>query len=71
MEDNECFYELKSAYNDKVVTIKFNAPITFNDVVDNIQGFLYACGWSEETIKEHIKTHDDMWTEGQKEKKDE
>ena len=67
MLENDYYYELKYVYNDKVVTVKFNGEKTFNDVVENIKDFLKSTGWREDTIKEHIKTDDDMWEEAEKE----
>ena len=70
MLENDYYYELKYVYNDKVVTVKFNGEKTFNDVVENIKDFLKSTGWREDTIKEHIKTDDDMWEEAEKEKEE-
>ena len=70
MLENDYYYELKYVYNDKVVTVKFNGEKTFNDVVENIKDFLKSTGWREDTIKEHIKTDDDMWQEAEKEKEE-
>ena len=71
LENNDYKYDLKYTYKDKVCTISFNGEITFNQLVSNLQDFLYSCGWSEKTVKEYIKTDEDMWEESEKEKKDE
>ena len=68
MLENEYYYELKYVYKDKVVSMKFNGEQTLNQIVENIQDFLKSTGWREDTIKEHIKTDDDMWQESEKEK---
>lgn len=70
MLDNDYKYELKYTYKDKVCTISFNGEITFNQLVSNIQDFLYSCGWSEDTVKRQIKTEEDMWEESEKENKE-
>jgi len=60
MLENDYYYELKYVYNDKVVTVKFNGEKNFNEVVENIQDFLKSAGWQEDTVKEHIKTNEDI-----------
>ena len=70
MLENEYYYELKYVYKDKVVSMKFNGEQTLNQIVENIQDFLKSTGWREDTIKEHIKTDDDMWQEAEKEKEE-
>lgn len=60
MLENEYYYELKYVYKDKVITVKFNGEKTFNEVVENIQDFLKSAGWREDSIKEHIKTDEDI-----------
>ena len=70
MLENEYYYELKYVYKDKVVSMKFNGEKTLNQIVENIQDFLKSTGWREDTIKEHIKTDDDMWQESEKEKEE-
>lgn len=67
MLENEYYYELKYVYKDKVVSMKFNGEQTLNQIVENIQDFLKSAGWREDTIKEHIKTDDDMLQEAEKE----
>lgn len=68
MLENDYKYELKYTYNDKVCTVSFNGEITFNQLVSNIQDFLYSCGWSEDTVKRQVKTEDDMWEESEENK---
>lgn len=60
MLENEYYYELKYVYKDKVVSMKFNGEKTLNQVIENIQDFLKSTGWREDSIKEHIKTDEDM-----------
>lgn len=71
MLENEYKYELKYTYKDKVCNISFNGEITFDQLVSNIQDFLYSCGWSEDTVKRQVKTEDDMWEESENNKDDE
>ena len=71
MLENDYKYELKYTYNDKVCSISFNGEITFDQLVSNIQDFLYSCGWSEDTVKRQVKTEDDMWEESENNKDDE
>ena len=61
MLENEYFYEFKYRYKDKVSTMTFNGETTFDQLVSNIQDFLYSCGWSEKTVKEQIKTDCDIY----------
>lgn len=60
MLENEYYYEFKYVYKDKVVSMKFNGEKTLNEVVENIQDFLKSAGWREDSIKENIKTDEDI-----------
>ena len=70
MLDNDYKYELKYTHKDKVCTVTFNGEITFDQLISNLQDFLYSCGWSEETVKRQIKTEEDIWEESEKENKE-
>jgi hypothetical protein len=61
-------FELKYKCDDKVCSMSFNGDITFNELVSNLQDFLYSCGWSEETVVRQVKTEEDLWRESEKEK---
>jgi len=63
MLENDYKYELKYIYKDRVCTLTFSGEVTFDQLISNLQNFLYSCGWSEDTVKEHIKTEEDMWEE--------
>lgn len=71
MLENEYYYELKYVYKDKVVSIKFNGEKTLNQIVENIQDFLKSAGWREDSIKEYIKTDEDIANEQSKTSDDE
>ena len=66
MLDDEYYYEFKYVYKDKVVTMKFSGEIDFNALLDNLKAFLAGAEWSESTIKEHIKTDEDIFEESEK-----
>lgn len=66
MLENEYYYELKYAYKDKVISMKFNGEKTLNQIVENIQDFLKSAGWREDSIKEYIKTDEDIANEQSK-----
>ena len=71
MLENEYYYELKYVYKDKVVSMKFNGEKTLNQIVENIQDFLKSAGWREDSIKEYIKTDEDIANEQSKTSDDE
>lgn len=71
MLENDYKYELKYTYKDRVCTLIFSGEVTFDQLVSNLQDFLYSCGWSEDTVKRQIKTENDMWEESEKEKAEE
>ena len=70
MLENEYYYEFKYVYKDKVVSMKFNGEKTLNEVVENIQDFLKSAGWREDSIKENIKTDEDIADECSKNNKE-
>lgn len=63
MAENDYKYELKYTYKDKICVLTFNGEVTFDELVSNLQDFLYSCGWSEDTVKRQIKTESDLWEE--------
>ena len=71
MLENEYYYELKYVYKDKVISMKFNGEKTLNQIVENIQDFLKSAGWREDSIKEYIKTDEDIANEQSKTSDDE
>ena len=71
MLENEYYYEFKYVYKDKVVSMKFNGEKTLNQIVENIQDFLKSAGWREDSIKEYIKTDEDIANEQSKTSDDE
>lgn len=71
MLENEYYYELKYVYKDKVASMKFNGEKTLNQIIENIQDFLKSAGWREDSIKEYIKTDEDIANEQSKASDDE
>lgn len=71
MLENEYYYELKYVYKDKVISMEFNGEKTLNQIVENIQDFLKSAGWREDSIKEYIKTDEDIANEQSKTSDDE
>ena len=68
--NEDYYYELKYVYNDKVVTHRFNGDVTMNSLVDNLKDFVKSAGWSDDSIKGHLRTDEDIWNEEHPDKED-
>lgn len=49
--NNDYYYELTYVYNDKKTTVRFNADVSGEKLIDNLKDFLKGCGWSEDNLK--------------------
>lgn len=52
-------YKFYYRYKDNEVSMSFNADVDMYHLCMNIQNFLKACSWREDTVEEYIKTEDD------------
>jgi len=70
MLNDEYYYELKYVYKDKIITMRFNGDVTMNELIDNYKDFSKSAGWSDESIKKHLRTDEDIWNEENSNKED-